>query len=122
MCYDREASKAFGADAVLNFPPGCNPNTPTTHEQSQTPVLPAGGGHGHDGPAPNGLVPAGSADGNPVPYSGPEVRPIHCLAEKPLLDVVVHHILKPWGVCPWYLSPRLFWLLPSFINQDGSTI
>ncbi len=66
MCYDREAARAHGAAAVLNFPPSAG-------TVGQPPVLEESG---EDEPSalPRGLQPAGKANGNTVLYSGSEVR------------------------------------------------
>jgi hypothetical protein len=56
--YDEEAIKGYGADALLNFPPGCNPNTTSTCVDAQSPVLPGGGACGPEGTAANDSVPA----------------------------------------------------------------
>jgi hypothetical protein len=82
ICYDREATKAYGAAAVLNLPPGCNSRPMSAGTVGQPPLLPGDGDFREKEPLalppgslPPGSPPAGRADGNPVPYSGPlEVR------------------------------------------------
>ncbi len=69
MCYDREAARAHGAAAVLNFPSSAG-------TVGQPLLLPGNGESGEEEPSafPAGSPPAGNADGNPVPYRGPSVR------------------------------------------------
>jgi hypothetical protein len=73
LCYDREATRVHGANARLNFPPGCSPGPTTTAAHSQSPMLPAVGGPGRTGPEPNTSLPVGNAEGSPVTNTGPVV-------------------------------------------------
>jgi hypothetical protein len=76
ICYDREATRAHGAAAVLNFPPGCKSYTTSAGTVGQPAVLLGNGQVGEEEPSalPPGSPPAGNADGNQVPYYGPKVR------------------------------------------------
>jgi hypothetical protein len=76
ICYDREATRAFGAAAILNFPPGSNSRLSSALAAGQPAVVPGNGESGEEAPSalPPGLPLAGNGDGNKVPYSGPKVR------------------------------------------------
>jgi hypothetical protein len=86
MYYDREATRVRGADALVNFPPGCSPG-PTT--PATPPTLPAVEESGQTGPRPNDVLPPGNAEASPVPNIGPIVS------------------LTPafWGIFPSRLPP-----------------
>jgi hypothetical protein len=66
-CYDRAAIEAHGANAVLNFPPVPKVGPIFSGKQRQRPVVPVGKGHGKDGLATNGRLPAGNGDSRAVP-------------------------------------------------------
>jgi hypothetical protein len=76
ICYDKEAIRAYGAHAALNFPSGCNSWPTSAGMVGQPPLLPGNGefGEGEPSSLPAGSPPARAAGGNPVSYSGPKVR------------------------------------------------
>jgi hypothetical protein len=75
--YDREALKAYGIDAILNFPCGSFASLTSTGAACHLPVSPAGE-ECQEGPATNGLVPAGNAEGSSLPFPRPPVSLTSC--------------------------------------------
>jgi hypothetical protein len=109
MCYDREAARAHGAAAILNFPTSAG-------MVGQPPLLPGNGEFSEEEPSAlaAGSSPAGNAHGSPVPYFGPKVRVT--LTHQVVYMSSVEH--APWYIismscvalgssCTWFYSGRM---------------
>jgi hypothetical protein len=78
--YDREAEKVHGANALLNFPPGCNTSLTTTGAAGQASVQPGSGERANEGPETNKPLTAGNPGENLPPLHAVQVPflPVNC--------------------------------------------
>jgi hypothetical protein len=67
MRFDKEAKRVHGRYALLNFPYGTPPLPTFKILQSQSALVPTGGGRGQAPPETEGVLPCGIPQGNPMP-------------------------------------------------------